>query len=41
MVGMYFYNVPDGMEGEAASYGVKQTKSGKWAKTKYNKSGPM
>ena len=39
MVGMYFYNVPDGMEGEAASYGVKQTKSGKWAKTKYNKSG--
>jgi len=39
MVGMYFYNVPAGKEDEAASYGVKQTKSGKWAKTKYNKSG--
>ena len=39
MVGMYFYNVPAGKEDEAASYGVKQTKSGKWAKTKYDKSG--
>ena len=39
MVSMYFYNVPAGKEDEAASYGVKQTKSGKWAKTKYDKSG--
>ena len=39
MVGMYFYNVPADKEQEAASYGVKQTKSGKWAKTKYDKSG--
>ena len=39
MVGMFFYNVPAGKEQEAASLGVKQTKSGKWAKTKYNTSG--
>ena len=28
--GMYFYNVPPGKESEAQSYGLKQTKSGKW-----------
>ena len=39
MVGMFFYNVQPGQEQEAASLGVKQTKSGKWAKTKYNTSG--
>ena len=39
MVGMYFYNIQPGQEDKAAMYGVKQTKSGKWAKTKYNKSG--
>jgi len=37
--GYYFYNVPAGKEQEAASYGVKQTKSGKWAKAKYSTSG--
>jgi hypothetical protein len=39
MVGMFFYNVQPGQEQEAASLGVKKTKSGKWAKTKYNTSG--
>ena len=39
VVGRYFYNVPAGREDEAASYGIKQTKSGKWSKAKYNKSG--
>lgn len=37
--GYYFYNVPAGKEQEAATYGLKQTKSGKWAKAKYNTSG--
>jgi len=37
--GYYFYDVPAGKEQEAASYGIKQTKSGKWAKAKYNTSG--
>lgn len=39
MSGMFFYNVQPGQEQEAASLGVKKTKSGKWAKTKYNTSG--
>jgi len=39
LLGYYFYNVPAGMEGEAATYGVKKTKSGKWAKAKYSTSG--
>lgn len=39
MVGMFFYDVKPGQEQEAASLGVKQTKTGKWAKTKYNTSG--
>jgi hypothetical protein len=39
LVGMYFYNVPAGQEDTAAQYGVKQTKSGKWAKAKYTTSG--
>ena len=39
MTGMFFYNVQPGQEQEAASLGVKKTKSGKWAKTKYNTSG--
>ena len=39
MVGMFFYNVQPGQEQEAASLGVKKTKSGKWAKTKYSTSG--
>ena len=39
MVGMYFYDVKPGQEDKAASLGVKQTKSGKWAKIKYDKSG--
>lgn len=37
--GYYFYNVPAGKEQEAASYGIKQTKTGKWAKAKYSTSG--
>ena len=28
--GMWFYNVPKGKELEAKSYGLRQTKSGKW-----------
>ena len=39
MTGMFFYNVQPGQEQEAASLGVKKTKSGKWAKTKYSTSG--
>ena len=39
MVGMFFYNVQPGQENEAAALGIKKTKSGKWAKTKYNTSG--
>ena len=39
MVGMFFYNVQPGQEELAASLGVKKTKSGKWAKTKYTTSG--
>ena len=39
MVGMFFYNVQPGQEQEAAALGIKKTKSGKWAKTKYNTSG--
>jgi hypothetical protein len=39
MTGMFFYNVQPGQEQEAASMGVKKTKSGKWAKTKYSTSG--
>jgi hypothetical protein len=39
MTGMFFYNVKPGEEQTAASLGIKQTKSGKWAKTKYNTSG--
>lgn len=37
--GYYFYNVQPGQEQEAATYGIKQTKSGKWAKAKYSTSG--
>lgn len=39
MVGMFFYDVKPGQEDEAAILGIKQTKSGKWAKTKYSTSG--
>jgi len=39
LLGYYFYDVPAGMESEAAIYGVKKTKSGKWAKAKYSTSG--
>lgn len=34
-----FYNVPAGSETEAESYGLKKTKSGKWAMAVYNTSG--
>jgi len=37
--GYYFYNVKPGQEDVAGMYGVKQTKSGKWAKAKYSTSG--
>ena len=37
--GYYFYNVKPGQEDDAGMYGVKQTKSGKWAKAKYSTSG--
>jgi hypothetical protein len=37
--GYYFYNVQPGQEDTAGMYGVKQTKSGKWAKAKYSTSG--
>lgn len=37
--GYYFYDVPPGKEGEAAIYGVKKTKNGKWAKALYSTSG--
>jgi len=37
--GYYFYNVQPGQENDAAMYGVKKTKSGKWAKAKYSTSG--
>lgn len=39
LLGYYFYDVPAGMENEAAIYGVKKTKNGKWAKAKYSTSG--
>jgi len=39
MLGMYFYNVPAGKEDLARASGLKQTKSGKWALTKYDTSG--
>lgn len=39
LIGMHFYNVPEGKEKDAASVGVKQTKSGKWALPKYDTSG--
>lgn len=39
LLGYYFYDVPAGMEGKAAIYGVKKTKNGKWAKAKYSTSG--
>lgn len=39
MIGMYFYNVPAGQESSASNVGLKQTKSGKWAITKYDTSG--
>lgn len=39
MVGMYFYDVKPGQEDLASIYGIKQTKSGKWAKIKYDSSG--
>jgi hypothetical protein len=39
LLGMFFYNVKPGQEDAAAMYGVKQTKSGKWAKSKYSTSG--
>lgn len=37
--GYYFYDVPPGKENLAAIYGVKKTKSGKWAKALYSTSG--
>jgi len=37
--GYYFYNVQPGQEDDAGMYGVKKTKSGKWAKAKYSTSG--
>ncbi len=39
MLGMYFYDVPPGKEDLASIYGIKKTKSGKWAKIKYDSSG--
>ncbi|CAB4222683.1 hypothetical protein UFOVP1655_180 [uncultured Caudovirales phage] len=39
MVGMHFYNVPKEHEDLARSVGLKQTKAGKWALTKYDTSG--
>lgn len=39
LVGMYFYNVNPGQEEEAESYGIKKTKSGKWAMSIYTSSG--
>jgi hypothetical protein len=39
MVGMHFYNVPKEHEDLARSAGLKQTKAGKWALTKYDTSG--
>ena len=39
MVGMHFYNVPKEKEADAKRWGLKQTKSGKWGKTKYDTSG--
>jgi hypothetical protein len=39
LIGMYFYDVPPGKEAEAASYGIKQTKNGKFALKAYDKSG--
>jgi hypothetical protein len=37
--GMFFYNVPQGEEEKAASYGIKPTKSGKMAMKIYDTSG--
>lgn len=37
--GYFFYNVQPGQENDAAIYGVKKTKNGKWAKAKYTTSG--
>lgn len=39
LLGYYFYDVPPGKEDEASIYGIKQTRSGKWAKAKYSTSG--
>jgi len=39
MVGMHFYNVPKEKEADAKNWGLKQTKAGKWQKTKYDTSG--
>lgn len=39
LLGYYFYDVQPGQEDQAAAYGVKKTKSGKWAKAKYSTSG--
>ncbi len=40
LIGMHFFNVPAGKEGEAQACGMKQTKSGKWALKKFDKSNP-
>ena len=39
LIGMYFYNVPKGKEELAKVCNVKQTKSGKWALSKFDTSG--
>lgn len=39
MIGMYFYDVPAEKEQDARVYGIKKTKSGKFAMVQYDKSG--
>lgn len=39
MTGMFFYDIKPGQEKDAGAYAIKQTKSGKWAMTFYDKSG--
>lgn len=39
LLGYYFYNVPMDDRDTAATYGIKQLKSGKWAMPIYDKSG--
>jgi hypothetical protein len=39
MIGMFFYNIPNGEEEQARTLEIKQLKSGKWAMKQYDKSG--